>query len=133
MKTRTTIHPREFAAVVELPAAKRYAHTVTQSADWGALWGLRNNDGWVTVADDVGRPAFAVWPHKQYAEACAGDTWAGTVSAEIEIHEAIEKLLPTLAGEGTKVAVFPTPLGKVTFVDASQLEADIREELSKIE
>ena len=133
MKTRTSIHPKEFAAVVQLPAAKRYAHTVCQSADWGALWGLRNSDGWVTVADDVGRPAVAVWPHKQYAEACASDTWAGTTSAEIEIHDAIEKLLPALAREGTKVAVFPTPLGKVAFVEPSQLEADIREELSRIE
>ncbi|MCZ8159048.1 MAG: DUF2750 domain-containing protein [Rhizobiaceae bacterium] len=133
MATRSTIHPKEFAAVLELPAAKRYAHTIAQSADWGALWGLRNTDGWVTSADEFGRPAVALWPHKQYAEACSSGAWAGTAPAEIEIHQVVEELLPGLAREGTKVAVFPTPLGKVVYVDPSQLEADLRTELSKIE
>ena len=133
MATRSSIHPKEFAAVLELPAAKRYAHTVTQSADWGALWGLRNADGWVTSADEYGRPAVALWPHKQYAEACSSGAWAGTAPAEIEIHQVVEELLPGLAREGTNVAIFPTPLGKVVYVNPSQLEADLRNELSKIE
>jgi len=133
MVTRTTIHPKELAAVLELPAAKRYAHTVAQSADWGALWGLRSADGWVTSADAEGRPAVAIWPHKQYAEACASGAWSGTEPAEIEIHEVVEQFLPSLAREGTRVGVFPTPLGKVVYVDPNQLETDLRNELCKLE
>jgi hypothetical protein len=133
MVTRSTIHPKEFAAVTSLPAAKRYAHTVSQSADWGALWGLRNADGWVTSADDEGRPAVALWPHRQYAEACSTGAWAGTAACEVEIHQVIEELLPALARAGTKVGVFPTPLGKVVYVDPKTLEADLRDELSRIE
>ena len=133
MATRSSIHPKEFAAILELPAAKRYAHTVAQSADWGALWGLRNSDGWVTSADENGRPAVALWPHKQYAEVCSSGAWAGTAPAEVEIHQVVEELLPRLARDGTQVAIFPTPLGKVVYVDPNQLEADLRNELRRIE
>lgn len=133
MPKQYAVSPEHFAAVSALPGPQRYKHFVSRVADWQAVWGLRNEDGWVAATDDSGKPALPFWPHPDYATVCATGEWAGTKPTPVEIHEFIEKWLPNMAAECVLVAVFPTPALRGIPVPARQLEDQIREELSQIE
>ncbi|MDB4983053.1 MAG: hypothetical protein JWM82_3805 [Myxococcales bacterium] len=111
----------------------RYAHFISQVADWEYVWGLRGPDGWVTIADATEVPMFPVWPHEPYAKLLAAGLWANATPTSIEVHEWTMSFLPGLIEEGMKVAVFPTPAGKGVVVDASRLKADIEAELARLE
>jgi hypothetical protein len=43
---------KEFAAVIRLPAPRRYEYFVKKVADRDTMWGLCDGDGWMTSADD---------------------------------------------------------------------------------
>jgi hypothetical protein len=45
-------------ALIASPGPARVKHLVTQAADCEALWGLRDETGWVALADDS-RPEAA--------------------------------------------------------------------------
>jgi hypothetical protein len=127
------LNPKQFAAVSALPAPDRYQHFVGRVADWQFVWGLRDLGGWVSAADDEGNPGFAVWPHPDYAAACAIEKWAGNSPAAIEIHEFLENWLTGMASDGVAVAVFPTATMRGVLVPALQLQRAIQEELSRVE
>ena len=116
-----------------LPGPKRYAHTVKQVADWQQVWGLHGQGGWVSAADESGKPAFVIWPHAEYVKACVADVWEGNVPMAIEVHEFLERILSSLIEQQAMVAVFPTPTGSVVLVPAVQLDQDIRSELERVE
>ncbi|MGJ7501467.1 DUF2750 domain-containing protein [Variovorax sp. ZT5P49] len=126
------LHEQEISAVLKTDAPTRYAHFVGQVADWEVVWGLRGPDGWVSVADTEG-PMFPVWPHEPYARMLAVDLWANATPTPIEVHEWIEKWLPGFAQDRMKIAVFPTPEGKIVIVDPLRLRSDIEAELDRIE
>ena len=125
--------PQQFEAVSALPGPARYKHFVSRVADWQYVWGLRNESGWVAAGDDIGNSGFPVWPHPDYATACASGEWGGNVPTPIEVHEFIDNWLPNMADKGVLVAVFPTPLLRGVMVTAVQLQDHIHAELSQIE
>ena len=133
MPSPYTLSPQQFAAVSKLPGPDRYRHFVSRVADWQSVWGLRNEGGWVAAGDESGTPAFPVWPHPDYAAACALGEWSGNFPAAIEVHDFIDSWLPDMAAEGVLVAVFPTPMLRGAIVPAAQLQAHIHDELSRIE
>jgi len=96
-------------ALLSSPGPARFAHFIGRAADCERLFGLRDATGWVSLADDTGAPGFPVWPHPGYAQACATEDWAGSLSAEIDVHEFIEQWLPDMTERAVSVAVFPTP------------------------
>ena len=85
------------------------------------------------MADDTGAPGFPVWPHPDYAQACATKAWAGSVPAEIDVHEFVEEWLPDMSKREVAVAVFPTPSMKGVWTKPDELQRYLAEELEKYE
>lgn len=133
MQNKRAIGLKEHQAVSSLAGPKRYAHTVKQTADWQQVWGLRDEGGWASAADEGGNPAVAVWPHVEYAEACVAGDWASYLPEPIEVHTFMSHVLRSLVEQEASVAVFPTPSGAVVLVPAAQFERDLHEELTRIE
>jgi hypothetical protein len=121
----------EFAAVLALPAPRRYDYFVKKVADRDSMWCLRDQDGWVTTVDDDGGPYLPLWPHPDFAAACATDEWERTAAAAIDVDEWIESGAAGLEEEGLAVAVFPTPAGSGIPVPPARLKADLENEQSK--
>jgi hypothetical protein len=133
MQSQRAIGSKELQSVLALPGPKRYAHTVKQIADWQQVWGLHSPGGWASAADESGNPAFAIWPHAEYAKACVAGEWADSEPNAIEVHEFLSRILSPLVEQRAMVAVFPIPIGSVVLVTAAQFELDIRSELERVE
>jgi hypothetical protein len=134
----TVIPPSELPqsqrnALLSSPGPARFKHFINRTADCERLWGLRDAIGWVALADDSGAPGFPVWPHPDYAQDCATETWTGSSPAEIDVHEFIEEWLPDMAERGVAVAVFPTPSMKGVWMKPDELRQYLAEELRKYE
>lgn len=132
-QSRPAISPTQLAALLAADGPKRFKHFIGRVADFEVVWGLRNANGWVALADDAGARGFPVWPHADYAAACAVDEWAGCVPAGIDVHEFCEDWLPDMAGRQVSVAVFPTPAMKGVWMAADALKGFLAEELEKYE
>jgi hypothetical protein len=115
---------KEFLAICALDGSGRYRHFVKRVADWQKVWGLRNESGWVAAMDDEGNPGFPVWPHPEYAAACAVDEWKDNVPTPIDVHEFIEDWLPHMAEEHVAAIVFPTPTLRGVMISATELQGD---------
>ena len=125
--------PKEMRGVLACDGPTRYAHFVKAVADAEQVWGLREPDGWVAMSDESGGSMFPVWPHAEYAQLLATESWANAQPAAIGIDDWLDEWLPNLADEGDKVAVFPTPHMKGVVVDPKQLQEDLETELSRLE
>jgi hypothetical protein len=123
----------ELEAVLGLPAPERYAYFVKRSADREEVWGLRDDRGWVTAEDDEGRVFMPVWPHPEYARACARDEWGNASPASIELHDWVEGWLPDLEHRRHLVSVFPVPAGKGVAVEPGRLRRDLEAEIALYE
>jgi hypothetical protein len=134
----TVIPPSELpqsqrAALLASAGPARFKHFISRAADCERLWGLRDATGWVALADDTGVPGFPVWPHPDYAQACATETWAGSFPAEIDVHEFTDEWLPNMAEQEVSVAVFPTPSMKGVWMKPEKLQRYLAEELRRYE
>jgi hypothetical protein len=132
----TVIPPSELPqsqrmALLASAGPARFKHFIGRAADYERLWGLRDATGWVALADDTGAPGFPVWPHPDYAQACATETWAGSIPAEIDVHEFTDEWLPNMAERGVSVAVFPTPSLKGVWMKPEELQRYLAEELGR--
>ena len=119
----------ELEGVLKLPANERYGHFIKRVADFEEAWGLRSPDGWATAGDDFETIHFPLWPHREYAKACASGPWSDSEPESIPLDDLLRKLLPKLQREGTPVAVFPTPSGKGVAVSAAELSQHLAHEL----
>jgi hypothetical protein len=123
--------PAQRAALLSSAGPARFRHFIGRAADSERVWGLRDANGWVTLTDDSGAMGFPVWPHPDYATACATDIWAGHGPAGIDVYEFIEKWLPDMAERKISVAVFPIPPMKGVWMAPDELRACLIEELEK--
>lgn len=64
---------------------------------------------------------------------CIGPLERLRASREIEIHEVLDKLLPSLRERETLLGVFYTPADEGITPDLDEFERDLRTELSRIE
>jgi hypothetical protein len=119
------VNDHEFASVVALPAPARYSHFVEQVADWGIVWSLRGQDGWVLAAADDGQVLVPVWPHSRYADACASGNWTNAKPEAIPLEQWLESWTPGLVRDGHGVAVFPIPTGAGLRIEAERLATDL--------
>ncbi|WP_370662281.1 DUF2750 domain-containing protein [Massilia solisilvae] len=72
----TMMHPKQLETVFALPSSERCEHFVKVVADRQKAWGLYD-DGWAMAAADDGTFVLPLWPHREYAKACAVRRWAG--------------------------------------------------------
>lgn len=110
----------------------RYRHFVSRVADNQEILGLRQHDGWVSMGIDDQR-LFPVWPAAAYATACAVEEFTAAEATPIDLREWLETWLPNLEGDGSGVAVFPTPSGQGAVVAPATLREHLLAELARIE
>lgn len=120
-------------ALLSSSGPERFKHFISRAVDCERLWGLRDANGWVALEDETGAPGFPVWPHPDYAAACATESWAGNFPAEIDVYEFSEEWLPDMAARKVSVAVFPTPSMKGVWMQPEELHQYLAEELEKYE
>lgn len=115
--------------VLALPARERYGLFLQITIDWEEVWGLHSPEGWVLSSGEDGGDVLPLWPHPAFAEACAHGSWEGTTPAAVPLDEFLEDLLPLLAEDGIRVAVFPSPRGEGVLVAPGELKRDLQAEL----
>lgn len=114
--------------VLALSARERYGYFIQLAVDSGEIWGLKNDDGWVLAGDEE-RDALPLWPHPDFAAACAVGDWAKAVPQPITLDELLADLIPILEEDGISVAAFPAPDGDSAVVEAKDLRGDIESEI----
>jgi hypothetical protein len=127
------LRTEELETVFKLPASQRYAYFIKHAADWEKVWGLRDADGWVTAQDDAGHTLMPIWPHPDYARACAIDAWENATPESLDLHDWVEGWLPELESRQRGVSVFPVPMGPGIAVEPDRLRGDLASELSLYE
>jgi hypothetical protein len=124
------LNRQEFAAVLKLPGDRRYKYFIGKVADQGEIWSLWH-DGWALSSDDTSREAIPVWPHANFASACANLEWARFIPRSIVLEEWLEKWVPGATRDGRTIAVFPTPHDKAVFLQPSLVKADLEKEMRR--
>jgi len=104
MNATYALSEREFEAVSCLGAEERFAHFLKRVADWEAVWGLRDEAGWVAATDSDDHSSFPLWPHPLY-----------------------------MASDNVFLAVFPTPALRGIIVSATELATALRQALAAYE
>jgi hypothetical protein len=120
------IEEKEARELFALPAADRAVNFFQLVVDWEEAWGLQDENGWV-VSDDT--DALPLWPHSTFAEACARGSWEGAVPGSIPLDDLLVDLLPLLAADNLRAAVFPTPDDPGLFLTATELGDRLEQEL----
>lgn len=127
------INGKEYLSVLALNESKRYEYFIKRVADWGQVWSLKDNTGWVLYGDDKDNELVPAWPHPKYAQVCAIGEWQNAIPQAIEIHEWIERWIPGMIKDKRLVAVFPVPTNKGIRVSPERLKVDLERELENIE
>src|SRR4051794_4741189 len=96
----------EVPQLLGLPAGDRAVSFFQLIGDWEEAWGLTDDDGWVVARETDVLP---LWPHAVFAEACARGPWEGALPGAVSIDDLLVDLLPMLASENLRIAVFPSP------------------------
>lgn len=96
----------EARRMLALPSEDRAVTFFQLLADWEEAWGLQDADGWVVGKDT---DALPLWPHSDFAEACAQGAWEGASPVVVPLDDLLDELLPLLEEDGLRVAVFPSP------------------------
>jgi len=66
-----------------------------------------------------------IWPHAQYATACAINEWNGLEARSIPLSEWMELWTAGLLRDQRLVAAFPIPEGKGVVVSPERLKSDL--------
>ena len=124
---------KEIQNVFLLTAAARYSYFVKKVADQERLWSLRKQQakgGWVLFGDNHGREIVPVWPHKNYATACAKIEFS---PEPIGLSTWLDKWLPGIKSDNRLIAVFPNLTEQGVVVTAERLGEDLRAEIANYE
>jgi hypothetical protein len=116
----------ELRELLALPAADRAVNFFQLVADWEEAWGLKDGNGWV-----VGREtdALPLWPHAELAEVCARGPWEGAAPEPVSLDDLLVDLLPLLASDNLRVAVFPTPDEPGLLMSPTEMSERLEQEL----
>jgi hypothetical protein len=79
---------------------RRFVQRVVAS---GIVWGLKDDEGWVTSSstnDETDRPIMPFWSDRAYAKQCASDEWSEYEPTQIPLDLFIEHWLPGMHGDG---------------------------------
>jgi hypothetical protein len=121
------IDEEEVRELFALPAEDRAIQFFQLVADWEAAWGLRDGEDWLV---DKKTDALPLWPHGALAEACARGPWSGTSAKPIPLDDLLIDLLPLLASDHLRVAVFPSPDDPGLLLTPTELGERLESELA---
>lgn len=74
-----------------------------------------------------------IWPHADYARACAMGSWEKAAPASIELDEWVEGWLSEFETRGHPVSVFPVPSDHGVAADPERIRFDLKAELALYE
>ena len=117
----------EVRRMFALPAQDRAITFFQIVADWEEAWALQDADGWVVGRDT---DALPLWPHSDFAEACAQGPWEGASPAVVPLDDLLDELLPLLEEDGLRVAVFPSPDRAGTILSPADFRQRLEAELA---
>ncbi|HEX9944867.1 MAG TPA: DUF2750 domain-containing protein [Thermoanaerobaculia bacterium] len=120
------IEEDEIRRFLALPAGDRAVSFFQLTADWEEAWGLKDLDGWVVAKET---DALPLWPHSAFAAACAHGPWQGTLPEAVSLDDLLDDLLPILAEDGLRVAVFPAPDDPGTLLSPGEFRERLEREL----
>lgn len=123
------INQKEFDDVFKLSAPERYGYFIEKVSEFEEIWGLRDEEGWFTSADNNGQILLPVWPHIKYASAFVSGEWLNGTPTVITLENWLNNWLPGFEDDGTSLAVFLNLDHKGAVVTARRLLDDIIEEL----
>ncbi len=144
------VDPEKLAAVIRLPAARRYEHFIKEITGQDQVCALCRNDRWALTELEDGTAAFLLWPAATYAEfflrppmdyvdefgeeqenenydydeelgGYARTNLEGFMPRFIELDEFMNTLLPLLKQENILPGVFFTPFGNGVTPPAEEL------------
>ena len=93
-----------FEEVTKLSGQERYDHFLDIVGDFEELWSLRNEEGFVTMADDDGNECIPFWPHPDYASALVTGSWSDCSPERIILNDLLNKWLPGMIKDGLRVS-----------------------------
>jgi hypothetical protein len=124
---------QEFEAVSALPPVERYDHFIKRVVDWEEVWTLRTMNGFVLADEGEGRELIPVWPHPDYAAACANGEWSECLPEMISLDRFRKIWLPGIERDGRAVSVFPVQAGPGIVTETPRLATDLEAELTRYE
>lgn len=122
------VNSKQMAAVLTLPARKRFEHFIKLVADREQVWRLYK-DGWATAQTDGGEIVFPFWPAVEYAQQCAENEWSNYHPKVIPLSDFMDDVLPQLKIDKIAPSVFYTPSNKGVVVPVDELFSAIESEL----
>lgn len=125
--------------ILELSCEARYEYFLDLVGDEREVWILINSQEHflkLHAEDQGGFEYLPIWPNTEFAEDYASAT-ADTIEnsdlkpKSISLPQFLNKWLPGLDKDGIEVGVFPGSDKSVWITEPSELEKDLREELSR--
>lgn len=127
------MNPKQFEAVCNLPASKRYSHFISKVVDFEELWTLKSSDGFILYGDENNQEIIPFWPHPEYATAVKRDDWNNYSPYKIDLDPFLKKWIPGMIKDKRMAGIFVTSQEKGIVVTPSLLEKDLKEELKLYE
>lgn len=121
------MNEKEFFALVNINAKKRYEYFIKKVADYEEVWGLYS-DGWATTTDNNGSILIPFWPKKEFAEYCKKDIWENYYPEKIELNDFLNEWIPGMKKDSYKLSIFYNNVDSVVIEIDSFLE-DLNVEL----
>lgn len=99
----------------------------------GTVWGLSDEQGWVTVpsAEDESVPVMPFWADEADAAACATDQWHDLAPEALLLDEFMASWLPGMETDGLRVGVAWTPDLEGVEVPPLELQADLESRIGE--
>ncbi|MFI2812512.1 MULTISPECIES: DUF2750 domain-containing protein [Microbulbifer] len=127
------MNKEELEAILGLETEDRYDYFLDVVGEEREVWILVNSDEHflkLHAEDQGGFEYLPVWPSEDFAAAYADDD-SDLTPRGIALPQFLKKWLPGLDRDGIEVGVFPGPDKDVWVMEATDLEKDLREELSR--
>lgn len=116
---------------LKLSDQQRYQLFIQKVVEYGEIWSLANDEGWVTVLGENGENCLPIWPHAGYAEQWINGEWSDCVPKMVELAVWLERWTPGLEQDETLLVVMPNLKEQALLVEPSLLDDDMREALAE--
>jgi hypothetical protein len=89
---------------LSIASKERHERFIQRVVDSGVVWGLKDDDGWVTSSSTAEqteeRAIMPFWSDRAYAKQCAKDEWSSYEPTQIPLDLFLEHWLPGMHADG---------------------------------
>ncbi|NLZ48583.1 MAG: DUF2750 domain-containing protein [Clostridiales bacterium] len=122
----------EVEEVFCLRADRKHIYFLTKAVETECVYGLKQNNEWITIKDSKGNLAMPIWPSYDFARYCQENQWKDTQIESVDLYEFLEYWLLGMKRDKCKVLLFADTAGGGFSIDAEQLKDEIEDLLGKI-